>query len=130
MVARSPILLKRVNPLDRRRPRLESRHDDFDWKHTTALPESLSSKFHGEPLYIDLRKFRTIDQLSLRHSPFHDAILDIAVPLHHKDKDELDGVNIRLERKYRIVRRIVVTALSVLNDKLYPACRSVVSATQ
>jgi hypothetical protein len=30
MVARSPILLKRVNPLDRRRPRLESRHDEFE----------------------------------------------------------------------------------------------------
>lgn len=45
-------------------------HRDFDWEQTTALPRSLSGRFQGEPLYVDLRRLREAEQLSLRHSEF------------------------------------------------------------
>src|SRR3990172_7699891 len=68
---------------------------DFDWTKTTALPRDLRAQFRDEPLYVDLRWAKTADNLSLRHSQFRGAVLDIAAPLHGKPKDELDGEDVR-----------------------------------
>lgn len=89
-------------------------HTDFDWEQTTALPRSLSCRFQGEPLYVDLRKLREAEQLSLRHSEFRSVVVDIAVPLHGRDKDELEGEDVRQWRRFLRVRRAVATALSLL----------------
>lgn len=84
---------------------------DFDWNRTTALPNSLAKRFAHEPLYVDLRWARTEDKLSLRHSQFRAAVLDIAAPLHGKAKDSLDGEDVK---EYRQTRRLVGAATLVL----------------
>jgi hypothetical protein len=68
---------------------------DFDWKFTTALPDLVRGKFQSEPLYVDLTWADDQDHLSLQNTRFRQAILDIAAPLHGKDKDQLDGEDVR-----------------------------------
>src|SRR5215472_11831832 len=87
---------------------------DFDWAATTALPTELRGKFAEEPLYIDLRWARNQDHLSIRHSQFRAAVLDIAAPLHGRPKDELDGEDVRQYRFRRQLRTWTVTALASL----------------
>lgn len=74
---------------------------DFDWEHTTALSRALSGRFADEPLYVDLRWTKNLDQLSLGHASFRAAVLDIAAPLHGIPKDELDGADVREQRRTR-----------------------------
>src|SRR5262245_14720031 len=80
--------------------------NDFDWSCTPALPEDLRGRFKQEPHYVDLRWAKAQDQLSLRHSQFRDAVLDIGAPLLGKEKDELDGEDVR---RYRGARRLAQT---------------------
>ena len=67
---------------------------------TTALPNLLKGKLIDEPLYVDLRKAKENGQYTLRSLIFRDAIATVAAPLHNKSKDELDGEDIRLHRKF------------------------------
>jgi WD40 repeat protein len=87
---------------------------DFDWKATTALPNNLRGRFSDEPLYVDFRWARDQDHLSLRHSQFRAAILDIAAPLHGKPKDELDGEDVRQYRRARLLARSGISVLVLL----------------
>src|SRR4030095_11345260 len=64
-----------------------------------------------EPLYVDLRWARTVDELSLRHSQFRGAVLDIAAALHDKPKDDLDGADVR---QYRRTRRFAGAAILLI----------------
>ena len=84
---------------------------DFDWSRTTALPTNLRGQFKEEPLYVDLRWARTADNLSLRHSQFRGAVLDLAAPLHGRPKDELDGEDVR---QHRQTRRLAWSAVMVI----------------
>jgi WD40 repeat protein len=77
----------------------DERAQDFDWARTTALPGSLRGVLRHEPLYVDLRWARTENSLSLRHSRFRAAVLDLAAKLHHKPKDQLDGEDVREQRR-------------------------------
>jgi hypothetical protein len=87
---------------------------DFDWEKTTALPPRLAKAFAEEPLHVDLRWARTIDQLSLRHSQFRAAILDMAATLLDRSKDELDGDDVRQHRTTRRLAWSVAAVLTVL----------------
>jgi WD40 repeat protein len=82
---------------------------DFDWSKTKALPGNLLGQFKEVPLYIDLRWAKTDIDLSLRHTRFRSSILDLASPLHGKEKDVLDGEDVR---KHRITK--LITAVGVL----------------
>lgn len=73
--------------------------NDFDWTKVTALPRIFGGWFPDEPLYVDLRWARSAESLSVRHSQFRAAILDIAAPLHGRPKDELDGEDVRGHRR-------------------------------
>lgn len=73
--------------------------NDYDWDRTTALPDNLRGQFEDEPLHVDLRWAKTEEKLSLRHSKFRSAVLDIAAPLKGKAKDELDGEDVRQHKK-------------------------------
>jgi WD40 repeat protein len=75
---------------------------DFDWNNTTCLPANLRGKYSQEPLYVDLRWARAEEGLSLRQTQFRGAVLDIAAPLHHKPKDEIDGEDVRQHRRFKI----------------------------
>ena len=87
---------------------------DFDWKLTTALPDLVRGKFQSEPLYVDLTWADDQDHLSLQNTRFRQAILDIAAPLHGKDKDQLDGEDVRQFRRTRRLRAAAVTGLGAL----------------
>jgi WD40 repeat protein/tetratricopeptide (TPR) repeat protein len=73
--------------------------NDFEWQRTSAAPPLLKGRFPSEPLYVDLRWARNEENLSLRHSQFRAAMLDIAAPIHGRAKDELDGDDVRQQRK-------------------------------
>ena len=87
---------------------------EFDWTVTTALPTQLSKQFTEEPLYTDLRWARTVDQLSVRHSQFRGAILEVASTLLKRPKDELDGDDVQQYRKTRRLAWSGVAALAAL----------------
>ena len=74
---------------------------DFDWKRTTALGAYMSGMFGNEPLYVDLRWAKSSTDLSLRHSQFRSAVLDLAAPLLGQPKDALDGEDVRQHRRLR-----------------------------
>jgi hypothetical protein len=78
---------------------------DFDWSATTALPPLLSGTVRDEPLYVDLRWAKKSEELSIRHTQFRAAILDLASPLHGRPKDELDGEDVRARRLARTRRQ-------------------------
>src|SRR5262249_58195884 len=85
--------------------------NDVDWSCTSALPDDLRGQFKQEPLYVDLRWAKGQEQLSLRHSQFRSATLDIAAPLLGKPKDELDGEDVR---RYRGARRLARGGIATL----------------
>jgi len=92
----------------------DGRTQDFDWNRTTAVPTTLRGQFADEPLYVDLRWARAEENLSLRHSQFRGAILDVAAPLHGKAKDELDGEDVRQHRKNKAWAWSAGSALFIL----------------
>jgi WD40 repeat protein len=87
---------------------------DFAWEQTTALPAVLAGRFTDEPLWVDLRWAKTADDLSIRHSQFRAAVLDLAAPLHGKPKEELDSEEVRQHRKTRLLWRSAVAVLAGL----------------
>lgn len=92
----------------------DSQAGDFDWRTTTALPEQLRKRFADEPLYVDLRWARSEENLSVRHLQFRGALLDIAAPLHGKPKEDLDGEDVRQQRRNKAWAWSAGAALSVL----------------
>lgn len=84
---------------------------DFEWSRTDALPGLLSGLFVDEPLYVDLRWARGSTQLSLQHSEFRAAILDLAAPLHGRPKEEVDSEEVR---QYRRTRRLAFSTVILL----------------
>ncbi len=95
----------------------------FTSEHTDALPVSLLRSFPEEPLYIDLRWARDGGaRLRMREPRFHEAVLQLASTLHNRPKDELDGADIRMQRKTRLLAAsglivIVLIALFALRQK-------------
>jgi WD40 repeat protein len=73
--------------------------NDYDWEQTTALPNSLHNQFKNEPLYVDFRWIKKGENLSLRNSQFRSTVLGLAAPLYGKEKDELDGEDVRQRRR-------------------------------
>ncbi|WP_136810852.1 toll/interleukin-1 receptor domain-containing protein [Desulfosediminicola flagellatus] len=87
--------------------------NDYDWEHTTALPDNLRGQFEDEPLHVDLSWAKSEEKLSLRHSQFRSAVLDIVAPLYGKVKDELDGEDVRQLRKNKRWAWLAVIALLI-----------------
>ncbi len=83
----------------------------IDWNQTTALPVTMSGRFAAEPLWVDLSWARKKDEQSLRHRGFREAIVSIAAPLHGKQKEELDGDDVREHRK---TMRLVQSTIAML----------------
>jgi WD40 repeat protein len=87
---------------------------DFDWKKTTAIAPELAGRFADEPLYVDLRWARNESNLNLSHARFRAAVLDVAAPLNGRSKDELDGEDVRQNRRTLRVARSVALVLVLL----------------
>jgi len=100
---------------------------DFDWERTAVLSSALRGRFRDEPLHVDLRWARSEPNLSLRHSRFREAVLDIAAPLHGRSKDELDGEDVRQQRRAVLLAWAGGIALTLLT---VAAVTSAVSAVR
>jgi len=87
---------------------------NFDWRRTTAVPGTLRGQFKDEPLYVDVRWAKSVANLSLRHSQFRGAILDVAAPLLGRAKDELDGEDVRQHRRNKAWAWSAGSALIIL----------------
>ena len=75
----------------------------------------------AEPLYVDLRWAKSVDHLSLRHSQFRAAVLDLAAPLYGRPKDELDGEDVRQHRRTRRLAWAASIALILLTITAFAA---------
>jgi len=71
----------------------------FDWAQTTALPLHLDGFFSCEPLWIDVRRLKASDLLTLRSLEFWDNAVALAASIHGKPKDALDGDDVRQHRR-------------------------------
>jgi WD40 repeat protein len=98
----------------------DPQRNDFDWARTTAVPVVLRETFKEEPLYVDLRWAKDHTTLSLRHSLFRSAMLDIAAPLSGQPKDALDGEDVRQNRRVRRltwgagIALVLLTGISIM----------------
>jgi TIR domain len=70
---------------------------DFDWTRTTSLNEqALKAKFDAEPLWVDCRWARSLDDAAIRRDArFPDVVASIASTLHGRSKSELFGEDLR-----------------------------------
>ncbi len=87
---------------------------DLDWQLTSALPDLLHGALREEPLYVDLRWAREVNDLNLRNTRFLDAILDLASPLHGRAKNDLAGEEVRQGRIVRAATGTAATIFAVL----------------
>ena len=79
---------------------------DFD-RATTCVPAALYGRLPEEPRWIDLRGARGLASLPPA------MVADLAAPLHHRDKDELIGEDLRLHRRAMRLARAGVTVLAI-----------------
>ena len=86
---------------------------DFD-EASTAVPPALRGVFDEEPLHLDLRWARDDQHLSLRHTRFRDAIAQLAAPMHGVSKDDLEGEDVRQQRRSGRLRLAVLSSLALL----------------
>src|ERR1051325_1735656 len=84
---------------------------DFDWKGTTALPESLRDVFHSAPHYVDFAWAEREEQVTLRDPRFHSASARMAARIHGIPLDEFVGAD---KREHQRTWMAIWTALSVM----------------
>lgn len=70
--------------------------------------------FREEPRHVDLSWARTDTDLTLRNARFRDLVAEIAAPLHGRSKDDLEGEDVRQQRRTRRLVRGAVGALAAL----------------
>ena len=88
---------------------------DFDWARTTALPRSIAGRFTDLPLYVDLRWARSAGAtLTLRHTRFRAAVLDLSATLRGVRKEDLDGDDVRRQRRRRSATALAASAIATL----------------
>jgi len=61
---------------------------DFDWQHTTALPDVLSHKLPGEPLWIDVRDLKSEAKLK-RNNEFKRRIAQLVAAIEQVPLDSI-----------------------------------------
>lgn len=88
--------------------------NDFDPVKSTAYPAALAGFFAMEPRHLDLRWAKNGEQLDLGNSAFRSAIADLAAPIHGMDKEDLEGEDVRLQKRARRLARGAVAALTLL----------------
>ena len=81
---------------------------------SSAVPDALRGALVEEPRHLDLAWARDETDLDLRNSRFRSAIADLAAPMHGIAKDDLEGEDIRLQRRARLLARGGVAALALL----------------
>lgn len=87
---------------------------DFNWDATTALPKELAGQFHGEPLFLDLRSARTLEDLSLDNPIFKNKVVVLAAALHGLKVGDMIGEEVRQFTRTRRVRNSAIATLVAL----------------
>jgi WD40 repeat protein len=82
-----------------------------DRSATTCLPEPLVEALDSEPRWLDLRWARNEDQLDLRNGRFRAAVADLAAPVHGIPKEDLEGEDVRQQRR---ARRMATSAVALV----------------
>ena len=78
---------------------------------TTCLPEPLIEALDSEPRWLDLRWAHNEDQLDLRNGRFRAAVADLAAPVHGIAKEDLEGEDVRQQRR---ARRLATTGIALV----------------
>jgi hypothetical protein len=89
--------------------------DANDWADSsTAVPAGLRGRLSAEPLWVDLRWARDVNDLTLRDTRFRAAVATLAAPVHGMSRDELEGEDVRAYRRFVRIRRAAISALVLL----------------
>ena len=83
----------------------------MDSVRTTCLPPPLLAALTAEPRWLDLRWARDETQLDLRNGRFRAAVADLAAPIHGVAKEDLEGEDVRQQRR---ARRLAIAGVSVV----------------
>ncbi|MGH8544366.1 MAG: hypothetical protein ACREX3_12220 [Gammaproteobacteria bacterium] len=87
---------------------------DFDWATTTALPETMRTRFGDEPRWIDFRWAREDADLTLDNPRFVATVAELAAPMHGKPKDTLIGEDVSQHRRLNRLTRLAAGSLLLL----------------
>lgn len=79
-----------------------------------ALPPAMDSIFKTEPFYIDLRKAKSEDDLSLDNPIFKNQILSLAAELHNMQPNDLASEEVKEHRRIIRIRNGVFGSLVFL----------------
>ena len=86
----------------------------FDFKASDAVPEILLRAYTEEPLYVDLRNFRTQIDLSLNNPSFKEKIISVAARLHNKSVIDMLSDEVTEHRKTIRLRNSAILILCIL----------------
>ncbi|MDQ3178837.1 MAG: TIR domain-containing protein, partial [Actinomycetota bacterium] len=86
----------------------------LDAERTTCLPAPLLAALSDEPRWLDLRWARDEDLLDLRNGRFRAAVADLAAPMHGVAKDDLEGEDVRQQRRARRLAATGIVAVALL----------------
>ena len=85
---------------------------DFD-QDSTAVPSALRGAYPNEPRHLDFR-WAHAEHLTLRDGRFRNAVAELAAPIRHVPKEDLESEDLRLHRRAIRLARAAVTALAAL----------------
>jgi WD40 repeat protein len=86
----------------------------IDADTTSCLPPSLVEALDEEPRWLDLRWCHHDEQLDLRNGRFRAALADLAAPMHGVPKEDLEGEDVRQQRRARRAAIAGVAVITVL----------------
>ena len=81
---------------------------------STACNPELRGVFRTEPKYLDMTWARRNAGLTLRNARFRDQIATLAAAIREVPKEEIEGEDVRQQRRIRRIVRAVIAALTVL----------------
>ena len=87
---------------------------DFDWRHTTALPGELRGKIKKEPLWVDATWARSAGQLTEDNPALEENVISVAAAIRGITRDQLVELGDREYRRTKRVARLARISLATL----------------
>ena len=81
---------------------------------STACDQALRGVFPAEPKYLDMTWARRDPGLTLHNPRFRDQIATLVAAIREVPKEEIEGEDVRQQRRTRRIVRAVIAALTVL----------------
>jgi WD40 repeat protein len=81
---------------------------------STAWNAGLSAVFSAEPKYVDMAWARGNAELSLRNARFRDQVATLVAAIRDVPKEEIEGEDVRQQRRTRRIVQTVIATLTVL----------------